>query len=370
VPGAPFTLWWTKEEVNGNKIDVQAKFRNYVDWNASVTDHAEFLNNYGKTPNRYANLLGETSYQTVAKLLQQDGYATSSTYANSLIRVVESYDLQQYDIEAGAVASDVKPVFRLVNIHSWQHFFTADTSEKTALVNSGDWLYEGVGWNAPKATGNSVYRLVNYKTNEHLYTAKADEKEDLVASGVWKYEGIAFNSAGETPVYRLYDPVTDLHMFTSDEQEKNSLTKSGWVDEGVAFYASEKANVYRFANWKTNDHFLTRDEKEKNILINNGEWAYEGVAFSSATSGKPVYRLVNPINNFHMYTTDIKEKGGLTNSGWLYEGVAWYDDGTVPVYRMVNPRDNNHMFTKDINEVNVLKSQGWRSEGIAFHVKG
>lgn len=83
----------TKEYVNGQYIDVTADFRAYTSMDASVEDHGAFLAGL----RRYGNIIGVNDYKTVCQLLQQDGYATAPNYADSLIALIEQYDLAAYD---------------------------------------------------------------------------------------------------------------------------------------------------------------------------------------------------------------------------------------------------------------------------------
>lgn len=70
-------------------------FRVYKTPEESYRDHSKFLSN----EQRYESLfkLKITDYKGWAKGLKNAGYATSSTYANSLINLIERYDLTQYD---------------------------------------------------------------------------------------------------------------------------------------------------------------------------------------------------------------------------------------------------------------------------------
>ncbi|WP_054750901.1 glucosaminidase domain-containing protein [Lacticaseibacillus thailandensis] len=83
----------TQEYVNGRYVTVNDYFRAYSNNSASVEDHGAFL----KDNSRYANVLGNTNYQSVAKDLQADGYATSPTYASSLISLIQTYNLTALD---------------------------------------------------------------------------------------------------------------------------------------------------------------------------------------------------------------------------------------------------------------------------------
>lgn len=84
----------TKEYVNGKYIVVDAKFKKYPSWSASIKDHSDMFNRLS----RYSNLRGETDYKTACRKVQLDGYATSPVYSDSLIRVIENYKLYEWDV--------------------------------------------------------------------------------------------------------------------------------------------------------------------------------------------------------------------------------------------------------------------------------
>lgn len=77
---------------------------------------------------------------------------------------------------------ETQSMFRLYNQNSGEHFYTANAGEKNHLVNIG-WIYEGIGWNAPKTSDYPVYRLYNGNGGEHHYTMNKAEKDMLVRAG-------------------------------------------------------------------------------------------------------------------------------------------------------------------------------------------
>lgn len=83
----------TKEYVNGKYITVKAQFRKYPDWAASIKDHSDLFLRL----TRYANLRGEKDYKKACVLVQQDGYASSPTYSQTLIKTIEQYKLYEWD---------------------------------------------------------------------------------------------------------------------------------------------------------------------------------------------------------------------------------------------------------------------------------
>ncbi len=85
---------------NGKKIyqDDDSRdecFRKYQSVEDSYRDHSDYL----KDKSRYAFLfeLNITDYKGWARGLKKAGYATSSTYAESLIRIIEEFDLNKFD---------------------------------------------------------------------------------------------------------------------------------------------------------------------------------------------------------------------------------------------------------------------------------
>jgi len=121
--------------------------------------------------------------------------------------------------------------------------------------------------------------------------------------------------------YRMYNPNSGLHFWTSSEGEKASLVQIGWHYEGIGWGSVDKSAtpVYRLYNPHSGEHFYTTNAHEKEMLVQLG-WHYEGVPFYSG--GKtPIYRLSAKT---HMYTSSLAEKESLVKSGWRYEGIAWY----------------------------------------------
>ena len=140
---------------------------------------------------------------------------------------------------------ETQSMYRLYNSNSGEHFYTANVGEKNHLANIG-WIYEGIGWIAPKTSDYPVYRLYNGNGGEHHYTMNKAEKDMLVRAG-WKYEGIGWYSAdpkdsNSIPLLREYNPnaFANNHNYTTSKPEHNWLISLGWKDEGKAWYALNK----------------------------------------------------------------------------------------------------------------------------------
>ena len=85
---------WTGPYIVQSDDRPDDKFRKYKSARESYIDHSQFLQ--GK---RYQDLfrLSITDYKGWARGLKTAGYATNHAYAESLIRVIEMYNLQQFD---------------------------------------------------------------------------------------------------------------------------------------------------------------------------------------------------------------------------------------------------------------------------------
>jgi peptidoglycan/xylan/chitin deacetylase (PgdA/CDA1 family) len=149
------------------------------------------------------------------------------------------------------------------------------------------------------------------------------------------------------PVYRFYNVRSGVHLYTADEAEKASIQEnlaSTYRYEGVGYSidtsdAVNSSPLYRFYNFRADVHFYTADEAEKNSIQKNlsSTYRYEGVAYkvSLAPTSMPVYRFVNVRTGVHFYTATQGERDWLIanlTSPYRYEGVAFYITGSVPAW--------------------------------------
>lgn len=83
----------TKEEYTpGQLTDIRDFFRAYDSDVEGVEGYYDFIDT-----KRYANLRDAKTYRQFAEYLKADGWATSSSYVNTLCNTVEKYKLTKYD---------------------------------------------------------------------------------------------------------------------------------------------------------------------------------------------------------------------------------------------------------------------------------
>ena len=207
-----------------------------------------------------------------------------------------------------------------------------------AIINStGVWTYnvpmcefgrEGIYYVQAYATVNGVesYAVGANAIASHVTDHRYSYKTSAVCSLCGKTTRNP--NARITPLYRLYNPRTAEHLWSTSTVERNILINIGWTYEGIAFYAPlEGVPVYRFYNPVTDEHMYTKNPLEMELLEKNG-WNNEGIPFYSSAESKemPVYRVYNPYMTVgsHHFATDKVEKQILLDQGWIDEGIGWF----------------------------------------------
>lgn len=124
--------------------------------------------------------------------------------------------------------------------------------------------------------------------------------------------------------------------------------------------------VYRLYNPSTTEHLYTTDGNEVRVLSTSRGWTFEGTSFYEPLSGTQVERLFNPSWGIHHYTEDAYEIGVITTQqGWqLDSSSTWFTSGgIIDIHRLWNASLGQHLYTTDENEVRVLTTQqGWVEE--------
>lgn len=132
---------------------------------------------------------------------------------------------------------------------------------------------------------------------------------------------------------------------------------------------TQSVAMYRLYNPNSGEHFYTSNNAEKRHLVKIG-WKDEGIGWTAPKTGDPVYRLYNPNNGDHHYTMKLAEKNNLVKLGWKDEGIGWYsaENGKFKIYRLYNPyaRTASHHYTFNQSEINFLVEKGWKYEGLAW----
>lgn len=155
-------------------------------------------------------------------------------------------------VSAQASAASSKPVYRLYNHNTGEHFYTENTYERDSLKRVG-WNDEGLGWQAA-TSGTPVYRVYNpnARGGDHYYTMSKYEAQSLVNVG-WRWDNngkAAFYSGGSVNLYVAYNPNANSgsHNYTINSYEQNSLLGKGWKYGKVAWKTMGASDINNGGN--------------------------------------------------------------------------------------------------------------------------
>ena len=234
--------------------------------------------------------------------------------------------------------------------------------------------FAGLGATGNGVAGNSfanvregiraqIQHLKAYATTDSLVNACVDSRFGYVKRGSAPY--VEWLGKRENPTGDGW--ATGANYGTDIVNRMNALLSTKYVLLG-------SGDMYRIYNPNSGEHFYTSNKAEKDHLVSLG-WKYEGIGWKAPTvSNYPVYRLYNANGGEHHYTMNVAEKNSLVKLGWKYEGIGWFsadpnDSNSVPLLREYNPNafSNNHNYTTNANEHSWLVGLGWKDEGKAWY---
>ena len=102
--GAVYVKVATEQRQDGSYYQVEGtEWRAYGSWEESIIDHNDYIatRKTEKGALRYEPIIGNTDHKEVCKLLKECGYATSLTYPDKLLNIINTYKLTKYDTGAG-----------------------------------------------------------------------------------------------------------------------------------------------------------------------------------------------------------------------------------------------------------------------------
>lgn len=141
-------------------------------------------------------------------------------------------------------------VYRFFRPEVGVHFYTSNPTERDAILTDlPNFNFEGVSYQSVDPLSGSpavtpVYRLLNRDTGVHLYTVSETERDTVAQLPNFTLEGEAFYGyeepvEGSIPIHRFYNPGIGAHFYTPSETEREAV-ETGLPDyqyEGVAYYA-------------------------------------------------------------------------------------------------------------------------------------
>lgn len=151
---------------------------------------------------------------------------------------------------------DLVPRYRVFVSALFRHLYTTDKNEYDYITTNfpGTYTAEGIShflYRATDAAGASItilragqtatpyYRLYFKAQQRHFYTSDFNEYDSLrKVAGLAEDEKISgslflrYGVPGTVPLYRMYNPAINSHLWTVDTNEFTVLKTRGWVAEG------------------------------------------------------------------------------------------------------------------------------------------
>jgi hypothetical protein len=90
--GASVNMETSEEYTPGVHTNIRDNFRVFDSVDSGIKGYFDFINY-----SRYSNLKGVTDAREYVEKIKADGYATSSTYVDNLMRIINQYNLTEWD---------------------------------------------------------------------------------------------------------------------------------------------------------------------------------------------------------------------------------------------------------------------------------
>jgi len=166
----------TKEQrKDGSYYTVLAKFVKYSDVYDGIIGYAEFVEKY----KRYKLVMASKDYIEYANQLQNCGWATSLTYASSIISLVQTYGLTVYD--TGNITNVIQPTDKTKFYCPGQTYTTQVNLYIRDTANGNKIKFDGLTKNAKENAYFDNYGYSILRNNTKVTCKEVKE----VAGAVW-----------------------------------------------------------------------------------------------------------------------------------------------------------------------------------------
>ncbi len=262
---------WTGETYLKDDDKKDDCFRKYKHAEQSFEDHSQFL-----LRERYESLfrLEQTDYKGWAHGLKRCGYATDPGYATKLIKIIEDYNLTQYDVDADTKAGK--------------------SSQKTSSQSS------------KQNTSSTTYSSSTASKTKQAETTETDEPEDLVEN--------AFRRKKETRKMAAVDLVAE-HKVMRNNGSKYIVARQGDTFASLAY----EYNIYEKTLRRYNDIVNPRYE------LHEGDKVYLYPKRKKAQKRYATYRVKRDENIWQI----AQDKGVQLKSIYRLNGIEEGQNVTV-----------------------------------------
>lgn len=260
---------------------------------------------------------------------------------------IQNTSLISWDFLADNADANTNVVFGDIVAPATPVFSNVNSSSATVKAEAGSTvvIYNAAGTKIGSATApgtadgkTQVSFAVKYTTQQAgaKITAQAtDSSGNKSAKAMTTIPGSVDKPVTVKPVttqvvYRLYNPNTGEHFYSTSAYERDADVAVGWRNEGTLETAPTSGTpIYRVYNLnaKGGDHYYTMSKYEATQLVAKGwKWDNNGKPVFYSGGTKPVYVAYNPNaqTGAHNYTMSSYEQKSLLGIGWTYGATAWY----------------------------------------------
>lgn len=236
------------------KTVVGTEWRAYDNWEESILDHNNYIaTRMNGSKLRYEKIIGNTDYKEVCRLLKECGYATSLTYPEKLINLIERNNLTQYDVE------EVKPMAVKIGLD-------AGHGLKTAGKQTPDGIKE---WTLNDKVRDKVVEILKDYDVEIIHTDNNEGNTDeSLASRVSKYlnAGVkAFVSIHHNAFTGKWNNATGVEIYTDNNPTSKDTQLANAIYKKLVSYTGLKGRGV-----KKCDFWVINQDKVPAVLVEGG----------------------------------------------------------------------------------------------------
>ena len=164
-------------------------------------------------------------------------------------------------------------------------FFATNSEQSLATCSYDNTQEKFFTNNQTKTEITPIYRLYNKRTGVNIYTRGYKDTTKVLAKwsdfeftdGIPAFCANLKPKEGLTPIYRLYNRRTGVHLYVRGDQDKNKVLNKWhdfeFTDGEPAFWASltQKPGltpIYRLYNRRTGTHLYTIGQQDKDKILN------------------------------------------------------------------------------------------------------
>ena len=217
-----YTMKTGEQNADGSYVTITADFRKYSSVEDSIADHSAYLlGAMNGSKKRYEGLAGCKDYKAAVQLIKDGGYATSLDYVQNLCRVIEQWNLTQYDVAETETPTVSTTLYRVRK--SWSDA----ASQKGAfrdLNNAKACADKNPGYSVFDESGKAVYPT---STAFQPYTVRVSISDLRIRKG----PGTNYGSRGFTGkgVFTIVAEATGKGATKWGLLKSYSSKRDGWI---------------------------------------------------------------------------------------------------------------------------------------------